>query len=505
VASGAVLLASLPAVGRAATRAAVVVSPTGPVRGVTPALFGLNGVDTTGPAWSSKKLQAALAGFFGAGVLRYPGGTAANYWSWRDGWFQPGRWPAEPPRRVDDRLSVFNGALQASGAMPVFVLNTVTYEGQVGANANNTAMLRSQLSFLHAAAAEGWPVKMVELGNEIYLKGPFSGRHGEDYMQRFPTAADYASQMNPWIAAIHRAFPGVQVAAVATDANDIHGIAQRRLHWNAGELPLLHGENAVTIHEMLPVSDPTASPDTVLAYPYLHLQKLKAHELRLFGADKLPLWITAFNLDDVTAGHVFRDTWMQGLFVGEQALQLLSIPDVKNLALSSGVGDAKAAIFNGPRGFGSGGPATVPFTLTATGTTVSAIQTALHSATSIQALSFSPEPELGTTGAPSLVGDVLTTSAGPQLLLENLSSQPLSLDLSAFFPGGFTATQTSAPSVQTLVTGPASTTQSTSSGTADLQVGPYAFAKVAAGPGYKTWMAGPALTAMSIAGPRHSA
>src|SRR5580700_8055632 len=89
VASGAVLLASLPAVGRAAARAAVVVSPTGPVRGVTPALFGLNGVDTTGPAWSSKKLQAALAGFFGAGVLRYPGGTAANYWSWRDGWFQP--------------------------------------------------------------------------------------------------------------------------------------------------------------------------------------------------------------------------------------------------------------------------------------------------------------------------------------------------------------------------------------------------------------------------------
>ena len=186
---------------------------------MTPDLLGLNAVNTTGPRWDDGGLDAVLSKF-GPGMLRYPGGTNANYWDWRKGWFQPGRWPAEKPKPVDDKIGVFKTGLTAAGSAPLFVLNVLTYQGAVGSAALNGAMLRGQTAFLRAAAAAGMPVTKVELGNELYLNGAVNhGPHGRDYANRFPTAADYASQMNTWIAALHKDFPGVQVAAVAADPN----------------------------------------------------------------------------------------------------------------------------------------------------------------------------------------------------------------------------------------------------------------------------------------------
>ena len=121
-------------------------------------------------------------------------------------------------------------------------------------------MLDQQLQALHTAAADGLPVRMVELGNELYQSGYINaGPNGQDYAKRFPTAADYATQMNTWISAIHSAFPAAKVAAVATDANDVSGISQRRRNWNADVLPLLKGEDAVTIHDNLRVFDASES------------------------------------------------------------------------------------------------------------------------------------------------------------------------------------------------------------------------------------------------------
>jgi hypothetical protein len=74
---------------------AVQVSAAGPVRTVASTLFDLNGVNTTGPQWNNPALDKVL-GAYAPGMLRYPGGTSANYWDWQVGWFQPGSWPSEP-------------------------------------------------------------------------------------------------------------------------------------------------------------------------------------------------------------------------------------------------------------------------------------------------------------------------------------------------------------------------------------------------------------------------
>src|ERR1039458_4888354 len=186
---------------------AVNAAPTGAVRTVTPTLLGLNGVNTTGPQWDNSPFDSVLKKF-APGVIRYPGGTAANYWSWPDGWFQPGEWPGEPANAVNDTLPVFGTGLAAAGAVPLFDLNTVTINGAIGSAAENTAMLDQQLPDLHAAAGDGLPVKMVELGNELYQSGYIStGPDGQDYAERFPSAADYSTPMNAWISALHTAFP----------------------------------------------------------------------------------------------------------------------------------------------------------------------------------------------------------------------------------------------------------------------------------------------------------
>lgn len=458
--------------------ATVKVTSAGPVRTVTPTLLGLNGVNTTGPQWDNSAFDSVLKKF-SPGVIRYPGGTVANYWSWPDGWFQPGKWPGEPAQAVNDTLPVFGTGLAAFGASPLFDLNTVTINGAIGSAAENTAQLDQQLQALQSAAGDGLPVKMVELGNELYQSGYIStGPDGQDYAKRFPSAADYATQMNAWISALHSAFPGVKVAAVATDANDVNGISPRRSTWNASVLQLLKGEDAVTIHDNLRVFDASSSPATVLAYPYLHVQKLKAHELALFHSDHLPVWVTEFNLADQTPGHVFQGTWLHGMFVAAQALLYTGDPDITYAGLNATIGAASAPIFSSTQGFGSGGPATVRLALTAAGTTLSMIQAAFHRASAAQVLSFSPSPALGTTGAPALLGQVLTTQGGPEVLLANLSSQPVTLDVSAVLPGALTVTQVTAPSIMTKVTGPGSTETSTSVASGTVQIEPYALADI---------------------------
>ena len=456
----------------------VKVTATGPVRTVTPTLLGLNGVNTTGPQWGDSSFGSVLKRF-APGVIRYPGGTVANYWSWPDGWFQPGEWPGEPAKAVNDTLPVFGTGLAAAGATPLFDLNTVTINGAIGSDAENITMLDQQLQALRSAAGDGLPVKMVELGNELYQSGYIgTGPDGQDYAKRFPSAADYATEMNAWISALHSAFPGVKVAAVATDANDVNGISPRRSSWNASVLPLLKGEDAVTIHDNLRVFDASSSPATVLAYPYLHVQKLKTHELALFHSDQLPVWVTEFNLADQTQGHVFQGTWLHGMFVAAQALLYTGDPDITYAGLNATIGAASAPIFSSTQGFGSGGPATVRLALTAAGTTVSMIQAAFHRASAAQVLSFSPSPALGATGAPALLGQVLTTHGGPEMLLANLSAQPVTLDVSAILPGALTVTQVTAPSIATKVTGPGSTETSTSAASGTASIGPYALADI---------------------------
>jgi hypothetical protein len=461
----------------------VSVTLTGTARTVTPMLLGLNGSNTTGPLWNNAKFDAVLE-TFGPGMIRYPGGTAANYWDWTAGWFQPGGgWPGEPAKAIDDTIAVFSAALDAAGAAPLWDLNTVTCDGAIGTAAQNADMLAAAVQALQSVSSAGLAVPMLELGNELYLNGYTNtppGPHDQDYAQRFPTAADYATQMNPWIATLHSTFPGVKIAAVGADTEYVAGgLSQRRKTWNAGVLPILTGQDAMTLHENLRVFDTADGPAAVLSTPWVHYQALAAGELALFASYDLPVWVTEFNMKDESAGKIYQGTWLHGLFVAAEALIFTANPAIEYAGLNATVGNAQISpIFDNAKGFGSGGPPTVPLALSAAGTTLSIIQAAFSRGTASQPLAFSPNATLTSAGAPSLLGSALTTGAGTELLLLNLSSSAQTVDLSVFFPAGYTATQITCAATTTKVTGPSSVLTSTAAGSGGIALGPYTLADV---------------------------
>jgi hypothetical protein len=401
--------------------------------------------------------------------LRYPGGTIGNYWDWRAGWFQGGGpWPGQtdprgnPIPQFDDSLDPFAVACSRAGAGAVLVVNMLTTGGRLATNADNAAMIQDQLAFLRAAAAAGVAVDRVELGNEFYLSGAQDGPNGKDYTKRFPTANAYAQQANPWITAVHNAFPHAKIAAVGADATGKN--SARREGWNAAVLSALRGQTALTLHPYVVVKDGTASPQSLLSLPYQRVQSLAANELAQMSAHGVECWVTEFNLADRTPDQTFAGTWTHGLFMAAYTLLLaqravVTLVDVHNVlgAASSGV------LFDSTTGFGATGPATELLSRSAMGTTYASVLAASAGATSGQSLAFSGGPTIG-GGAPGLVGLELTGGARHQLVVVNLATSAVTLDVRSLLPGAVSWSRTTAASLTTQVTGPGAV--SVTSGTA---------------------------------------
>ena len=435
--AAALLLLAFPPVAGAADPPGVVAATSGPTRTLAPWSLGLNGANMSGPAYSDPAFSAALTSFR-PGTLRYPGGTIANFFDWRTGWYRTAstKWPGQPSVRTDMGLETFAAAIRATGAVPVFDLNLVTWNGRIATDANDAAMLADQLALLSAAQNLGLPVLRVELGNELYLNGPSSPSTA--YRQRFPTPQGYAQTANRWAAAIHARFPTAQVAAVATEANAVPHLSQRRATWNDGLFPALTEVDAVTIHENMRVS--TTSADVLLAKPQQQLAAVRTHELAELPAG-LQVWVTEFNLADQN-GRWFG-TWAHGLFVAELAISLLVTPRVSQAALHNVVGSTEsAALFTGTAGFGATGPATVRFGRTACGTALAMVQATVRAATSVQALAYAGGPVLAPSGVPGLVGVRLETPSGIRVIVVNLTGLAVTVDAASVLGSSSTTRST---------------------------------------------------------------
>lgn len=443
---------------------------------ISPALFGLNAVNFNGPLWTNPALDKVLADF-SPGYLRYPGGTVANYWVWRTGWWDRSLW--SPRRtRIDDGLSTFAAAVRATSAQVMFDLNVLSFHGRIASAADNPAMQADQMALLHDAAAAGIPVRSLELGNELYVRGD---QGSTDYEQRFPSGTDYAIQSNTWIARLRATFPGAKFAVVGNDPTDTMGLNQRRLTWNAQVRATIRGADAITMHDNQRIYDPTLSPDEELALPYLHYVKV-APDLASMHKAGLNVWVNAFNLADMTRQQIYAGRWLHGLFVGAKALLYLRDGNITHLGPNATMLSAhESIIYDSANAFGSGGPRTIPLALGPVGMTLRLVQRALNGATGVGPVTFAGGPELGATHTPGLIGVVAQSSTRRQLVLTNLTGQPVQVSVGGVLPGTFTGTQlTAAASVTAPVTGPSSITATALSGRDQLVLAPRSFAYLAA-------------------------
>lgn len=225
-----------------ATAQTVSVSISATTRPLHPNAYGYNNNEAFTPSWTATATQSAVADTY-ANILRYPGGTTANYFNWETGqgyvptnkaaWTLPaarntytganegaapagfvGPEGANNPSAYStgsgtngNPLSAFLAGLQAinttrlaRGLTPV----RPTYVVNLGTSADYCVPdLEHQLDALQAFKDAGQFPEFLEMGNELFIDAAFP-----DYTDQFPTAEDYADRVKEFILAVRQRFPG---------------------------------------------------------------------------------------------------------------------------------------------------------------------------------------------------------------------------------------------------------------------------------------------------------
>ena len=395
-----------------------------------------------GLTWAKAPLREALARLH-VSHIRYPGGTIANYWDWRTGWFNDDapevfkRRPKVAPYTLEDLYAAY----RTTDAVPVFVLNVLT------------DTLPSQLEMLAAARQIGLPVKYVELGNEFYLDDP-------GYIAKYPTPEDYLAKMKTWVEGVRKVFPEARVAVVGAGPSRYAKQPDRLAGWNAKMLPGMNDADALILHFYLfsgfggrqnqqgnwgtaqeqadqyrMLQEPGGAA-WMIAQPYLYLQNVWRDPLLA----KHPIWVTEFNLFD-RIGAV-RGTWAHGLLVAGFLTEMVAQP---NIELVSYHAFAPNPMFT-PLFFTADDYAgltirdvtTTPYALTATGHVLAVFGEAMAGATTVTPLVFTPETVVQTRQNrtyPTLHGFVFDGPEASRVLLINLSGEAQALDVSPFLEG----------------------------------------------------------------------
>lgn len=154
----------------------------GPSRSVPVGCFGVNGADvkTRINMWNDPNYLTTVQAL-GPNLIRYAGGTTANYWryrtsktdtSWAGYTTDGGKNSDGTPQTLT--LQRFKDVCTAAGATPVFDLN-IACDAAVFGNSFNKydckpyglPNLTETLAFLNAAADIGLPITYLELGNEL--------------------------------------------------------------------------------------------------------------------------------------------------------------------------------------------------------------------------------------------------------------------------------------------------------------------------------------------------
>jgi len=406
--------------GAAQARAdATVTASLGASRAVPPGYFGIN-YDYGGAAvYAKDRSVAQQIAALAPGTLRWPAGTGANYFQWQNGY--PVADPAAgakgscapPAESQTDGFQFTLGDLAAAvraargTATPVFDLNVMT------------ASLASQIDMLRTAQDRyGLPVRYVELGNEFYLCNA-------DYVAAFPTAQDYGTTVAADVKALHRAFPGVRVAAVGAVPSVSSGRTQG---WTSGLLSVATGAgkpDAITLHDH-PEFNQTltaAGLPALFAIPYSSAENVATATRQFPGT---PAWITEYGLSLHFGGaNAPQLTYANALFESEAAILLAQQVSA-------------ATLINYWSAFGpSLNYAYTASGLTPAGLAMQWLDQAARGATREAPVVFSGGPVLGATGDPALVGESFRSgfAGGQSTMLINLSGSTVTIGAAAFGGG----------------------------------------------------------------------
>ncbi|MEO8146154.1 MAG: T9SS type A sorting domain-containing protein [Bacteroidia bacterium] len=400
-------------------------------RDMQPDFNGYNGTNTitVGQTWRDLQWQLQHFRTLRANLLRYPGGTVANYWNWREGRFLedyemtsgvPGlelldkyKSANDDLQHSEDNLSNFKISNDYTGSAPIFDLNIMSSD------------YAYQLAMLFHAKEIGLPVRYVELGNEFY---------NELLHNRlaFPSVADYAAKASEWAGALKSARLSYdaglhpQVAVVGTWQKG--GKESRQKLWLDHLMDIIGSDlniDAITIHQYLGtgldvnddcIADVMAAdadnPKVMFRSAFENLDWLKANEFNTIKTHGKKIWMTEFNMLDQR--FAAAGSWAHALMVSTMLLSYLEEDAVEKVLPHDLVGDAElSAMFNGnTNNLEYDGPdpvnvtapcgsnyATQPWGKSASGQAVALISRAINESTHADEIDFT------SLGLPDIGGD----------------------------------------------------------------------------------------------------
>jgi parallel beta-helix repeat protein len=294
-------------------------------------------------------------------LLRYPGGSDANWWRWQTGWFRGYNnpiynddlsasnvkygdqvplpsyctdglpWDLNSKKYQPNQYIDFLPMVKAGSCYPLFDFNMLSSD------------IGTEIGGLFAAQCGGLPVKYIELGNEMYLSNA-----EKDAVATL--GGDYANASNIMAGFIKGYFPDVKICInAAISKNNDPTIKQNHWNGNADGLGSWLAINtpvfdALSFHvyEDLQLgagftncdldsyqADPNQFNDLmgdILSTPYLVFQDLQnttspQPEFSLLNTYSLEGWLTEFNQED--DNYNLRGRWAHGLYTSLMALMFL--------------------------------------------------------------------------------------------------------------------------------------------------------------------------------------
>ena len=417
----------------------------------------IRGVERDDPDYNAALRELA------PGLLRFPGGTVANYWDWETGDFVCGRGgqyvlhgnglrdcllPSDyqnvsPPHH---KLEHFKTELERTGARAVFVLNMITKRPD-----NDATIFEHAAAMLAHAEEIGIPVRYIELGNEFYLCDGTRDA-SPDNVLAFPTVEDYAALAQTWTRELRARFPEARIAVVGADrrfGEEERGLGcpegelARRNTWNARLAAALDSvrPDAITLHPYGGAPAGEASVASVLGVPGHYTANFRRNARRDLPAE-YALWLTEYGLFSRDAP--IHGTWTHGLYVAAMTLDLLAEPRAEMMQLHSGADRAVfGTIFRDADGFDykfaptTASPPTIPWAKTAAGENFELIAKALRGTWRATPVRLPDGPTLR-DDQPAVRG-LLVEGNRKKVILVNLSDESVPVDLSDVYEGPFDA------------------------------------------------------------------
>lgn len=389
----------------------IVATASAPARATPLIGFNTNAFHATAN-WTMAWFRDATASLNPA-VLRYPGGTVANYWDWQSGWFQNS--PTTPPANAQEtprgtiRADEFRLGLAAAGATPLLVVNI------------QNSTLSYELQGLAHAQGVGVPVQRVELGNE---------HNNSTTVQGIP-ADTYAGRVKVWADSIRAAYPGVKICAVG-------GALPMNPTWHTSMFSRSPAIDALAFHFYLGAgnTDGVFNPTRALSVPFAaNGGVLYQYARGGFNDPVVPgnieIWVTEYNLGEVLAGAALQhaDTWTHALYVSAMSHLLLTLPRVTMLVNHN---------LTNVLDFAAIDPAS--HRITANGIAMMLLGQASKGLPNAAPLSLAGAPQLDYQGTayPSLIGWKFSGGAVTKVWVLNLSASPRQVAFDQIFGGPFT-------------------------------------------------------------------